>query len=244
MKNNKPQIHTRREDSKQQTPSKHEKYGYIYLVKSPASNELTVCAFHRKLKKDERVVYPSRFGLDYGIIAGSAMEIGQYQPGSVECHGARLHGDCVNKAEDEENDLLASSDELGIDIPKENLPLHNSEEAEDVEFEKDMVEITGEIDWIDHIVTEEDTRKHDELSMQEDDALRLCREKIAAHGLDMKLVNAHYLFGEPKIIFFFTSANRVDFRELVRDLVSIFRIRIELRQIGVRDESRVLGGLA
>ncbi|MFA7396307.1 MAG: regulatory iron-sulfur-containing complex subunit RicT, partial [Sphaerochaetaceae bacterium] len=55
---------------------------------------------------------------------------------------------------------------------------------------------------------------------------------------------AHYLFGDPKIIFFFTAANRVDFRELVKDLVSIFRIRIELRQIGVRDESRLLGGLA
>ena len=80
--------------------------------------------------------------------------------------------------------------------------------------------------------------------MQEDEALILCREKIVAHKLDMKLVSAHYLFGEPKIIFFFTSANRVDFRELVRDLVSVFRIRIELRQIGVRDESRVLGGLA
>jgi cell fate regulator YaaT (PSP1 superfamily) len=77
----------------------------------------------------------------------------------------------------------------------------------------------------------------------EEEALTMCREKVEQHKLDMKLVSAHYIFGDPKILFFFTADNRVDFRELVKDLVTIFKIRIELRQIGVRDESRLLGGL-
>src|SRR6056297_349616 len=79
---------------------------------------------------------------------------------------------------------------------------------------------------------------------KEAEALEVCREKIKSHKLDMKLVAAHYLVDEPEILFFFTADARVAFRELVKDLVSVFKMRIELRQIGVRDESRVLGGLA
>ena len=71
----------------------------------------------------------------------------------------------------------------------------------------------------------------------------IVKEKVALHKLDMKLVETHFLFDEPKALFFFSSDNRVDFRELVKDLVSIFKMRIELRQIGVRDESRITGGL-
>ncbi len=74
-------------------------------------------------------------------------------------------------------------------------------------------------------------------------AFQVCRDKIAERGLDMKLVSAHYLVGEPKILFYFTAEERVDFRELVKDLVGVFKMRIELRQIGVRDEARVVGGV-
>ena len=77
---------------------------------------------------------------------------------------------------------------------------------------------------------------------REKEAFDLCRRKIDHHQLDMKLVSVHFILDEPKIVFFFTSDNRVDFRELVKDLVSVFHLRIELRQIGVRDESRVVGG--
>lgn len=80
--------------------------------------------------------------------------------------------------------------------------------------------------------------------VKEKEAVRVCREKVAEHKLDMKLVSAHYLPDESKILFFFTADARVDFRNLVKDLVAIFKMRIELRQIGVRDESRVLGGIA
>ncbi|PTM54846.1 PSP1 domain-containing protein [Desmospora activa] len=75
------------------------------------------------------------------------------------------------------------------------------------------------------------------------DALKLCGEKVSQHGLEMKLVDAEYTFDRNKIIFYFTADGRVDFRELVRDLASVFRTRIELRQIGVRDEAKMLGGI-
>ena len=88
-----------------------------------------------------------------------------------------------------------------------------------------------------------DLSRADENDMREERAHELCREKIDARGLDMKLVSAHYLLDEQKILFLFTAENRVDFRELVKDLVGAFKMRIELRQIGVRDEARVIGGL-
>ena len=73
--------------------------------------------------------------------------------------------------------------------------------------------------------------------------LRFVKKKIAAHNLEMKLVDVEYTFDNNKILFYFTADGRVDFRELVKDLASVFRTRIELRQIGVRDEAKMLGGL-
>ena len=96
---------------------------------------------------------------------------------------------------------------------------------------------------IERIATTEDLSKAASHAQLEDDAYNVCKEKIDAHKLEMKLVSVHYLLEEPKILFFFTAESRVDFRELVKDLVSVFKTRIELRQIGVRDESRVVGGL-
>ncbi|MEG1857761.1 MAG: regulatory iron-sulfur-containing complex subunit RicT, partial [Pseudoflavonifractor sp.] len=78
---------------------------------------------------------------------------------------------------------------------------------------------------------------------KEADAFRICQEKILQHGLDMKLVEVEFSFEGNKVLFFFTSEGRVDFRNLVKDLAGIFHARIELRQIGVRDEAKMLGGL-
>lgn len=89
---------------------------------------------------------------------------------------------------------------------------------------------------------EEDARRNEENHRREAAALTVCAEKIAAHGLDMKLVGSSYTFDNTKLIFYFTAAGRVDFRELVKDLASVFRTRIELRQIGIRDEAKMLGG--
>ena len=91
--------------------------------------------------------------------------------------------------------------------------------------------------------TKEDTVRNTENRVKEAEALKVCAEKIAAHKLDMNLVDAQYTFDNSKLLFYFTAEGRVDFRELVRDLAGLFRTRIELRQIGIRDESRLIGGL-
>ena len=96
---------------------------------------------------------------------------------------------------------------------------------------------------IDRKANDDDLKKYRELASRETEAFATFKEKVAAHKLDMKLVAVHFLLEESKALFFFSSDNRVDFRELVKDLVSVFKMRIELRQIGVRDESRITGGL-
>lgn len=96
---------------------------------------------------------------------------------------------------------------------------------------------------IDRKATKEDLKKAEELKQKEIDAFKVFKEKVAYHKLDMKLISTHFLVDEQKALFFFSADNRVDFRELVKDLVSVFKMRIELRQVGVRDESRITGGL-
>ena len=96
---------------------------------------------------------------------------------------------------------------------------------------------------IDRKATERDMQRSAELREKEKQAESVFREKVSLHHLDMKLITVHFLLDEQKALFFFSSENRVDFRELVKDLVSVFKMRIELRQIGVRDESRITGGL-
>ena len=93
------------------------------------------------------------------------------------------------------------------------------------------------------VATEEDVRRADYNEKREAEAFRICQEKVAKHKLEMKLVSVEYTFDNSKIIFYFTANGRVDFRELVKDLAGVFKTRIELRQIGVRDEAKMLGGL-
>ena len=93
------------------------------------------------------------------------------------------------------------------------------------------------------IATPDDIKRVEENHKKEKSAQKICEEKIAKHKLEMKLVNVEYTFDNNKIIFYFTADGRVDFRALVKDLASVFRTRIELRQIGVRDEAKMIGGL-
>lgn len=93
------------------------------------------------------------------------------------------------------------------------------------------------------IATEEDKRHEAENNEKQKEAFKICREKIKKHGLEMKLIGCEYTFDNSKVLFYFTADGRVDFRELVKDLASVFRTRIELRQVGVRDETKILGGL-
>lgn len=93
------------------------------------------------------------------------------------------------------------------------------------------------------IATDKDMKILEQNKIKEASAVKICQEKILAHKLDMKLVDVECTFDNNKLLFYFTAESRVDFRELVKDLASVFRTRIELRQIGVRDEAKMLGGL-
>ncbi len=93
------------------------------------------------------------------------------------------------------------------------------------------------------VASRQDIEHNKENKKKEDEAFSVCLEKIAAHGLDMKLVEVQFTFDNSKLLFYFTSSGRVDFRELVKDLAAVFRTRIELRQIGIRDEAKLMGGL-
>ena len=93
------------------------------------------------------------------------------------------------------------------------------------------------------VATERDDEQEKQNREKEKEAFKICQEKIRKHGLDMKLIDAEYTFDNNKVLFYFTADGRIDFRELVKDLASVFRTRIELRQIGVRDETKILGGI-
>lgn len=114
---------------------------------------------------------------------------------------------------------------------------HGVKEVEDEEVVQPLKPII-------RIATQKDTEFYESCQAKKPAAMRTCKEKIAARGLEMKLVDCEYAFDGSKIVFYFTAAERVDFRELVKDLASAFKNRIELRQVGTRDETKYLGGIA
>ena len=93
------------------------------------------------------------------------------------------------------------------------------------------------------VATKYDDEREKYNRKRERDAFKICQKKIREHGLEMKLIDAEYTFDNNKVLFYFTADGRIDFRQLVKDLASIFKTRIELRQIGVRDETKILGGI-
>ena len=104
-------------------------------------------------------------------------------------------------------------------------------------------EIVPPLKKILRIATAEDDKQIQINKEKEKEAMKLCQEKIEKHKLDMKLIDVEYTFDHNKVLFYFSAEGRIDFRELVRDLASVFKTRIELRQIGVRDEAKMMGGL-
>ena len=104
-------------------------------------------------------------------------------------------------------------------------------------------EIVAQLRPLLRIATPEDIAHNEENCKKEKEALVICQQKIQSHKLEMKLIDAQYAFDNSKLLFYFTADGRVDFRELVKDLASVFRTRIELRQIGIRDEAKLLGGI-
>lgn len=103
--------------------------------------------------------------------------------------------------------------------------------------------ITQPLKSVIRIATKEDIKAEEENRTKEKEAFKICLEKIRKHELQMKLINAEYTFDNNKLLFYFTADGRIDFRELVKDLAAVFRTRIELRQIGVRDETKIRGGI-
>ncbi|MEA4846442.1 MAG: stage 0 sporulation family protein, partial [Clostridiaceae bacterium] len=104
-------------------------------------------------------------------------------------------------------------------------------------------EIIAPLKKVLRIATEEDNRVYESNKLKEKEAFNICLQKINHHNLGMKLIDVEYTFDNNKIIFYFTADGRVDFRELVKDLASVFKTRIELRQIGVRDEAKMISGI-
>ena len=109
--------------------------------------------------------------------------------------------------------------------------------------EVDESEIVSPLKKIIRKASEQDKAQHEENIKKKEKALQICQEKIDKHGLVMKLIDVEYTFDNSKVIFYFTADGRVDFRELVKDLAAVFKMRIELRQIGVRDEAKMMGGI-
>ncbi|ADK13232.1 MULTISPECIES: PSP1 domain-containing protein [Clostridium] len=136
-----------------------------------------------------------------------------------------------------------------LNIKRENSVI--VETARGIEFGECVIEpkdiresdIVSPLKSVLRIATEEDIQKYNENKEKEKKAFDICIEKIQQHELNMKLIDVEYTFDNNKVIFYFIADGRVDFRELVKDLASIFRTRIELRQIGVRDEAKMIGGL-
>ena len=112
------------------------------------------------------------------------------------------------------------------------------------EREVEDKEVVQPLKPIIRIATQRDKEFYAACEAKKPQTMQVCKEKIAKHGLEMKLIDCEYTFDGTKIVFYFTSAGRVDFRELVKDLASVFHIRIELRQVGTRDETKYLGGIA
>ncbi len=203
---------------------------YVYAIKNPSYNDICLGAWDSVIYAGTPVVYDTKFGLDLGIVVGPApMMRNGYNPGSTDPSGA-----CLS---------FGASDGVGCEGSENE---HQCLSCFGCQSGREPVKskVDGDVLWIDHLATPSEMAKYEENKRGEDTALEVCREKIVKHKLNMKLISAHFLLGESKVIFFFTSEERVDFRELVKDLVSVFRMRIELRQVGVRDEARLVGGLS
>lgn len=209
-----------------------EEEAYVYVVKNPSYNDICLAAWDSIIYSGTPVVYETRYGLDLGFVVGPAPDsLSPYQGGCNSVRGACLHFGSGDSAED---------------YSEQDSDVHQCEYCSGCQIARTPVKIKvdGDVLWLDHLATPSEMAKYNENTAKEENALALCREKVIRHGLSMKLIAAHFLLGEQKVIFFFTADERVDFRELVKDLVAVFKMRIELRQIGVRDESRLIGGLS
>ena len=132
-----------------------------------------------------------------------------------------------------EGDHVIVETARGVEYGKVVLPPRNIKEEEVIHPLKEVI----------RVATKEDDERETQNRIKEKEAFKICQKKIREHGLEMKLIDAEYTFDNNKVLFYFTADGRIDFRQLVKDLAAIFKTRIELRQIGVRDETKILGGI-
>ncbi len=197
---------------------------YVYVVKNTSYNDKMLAAWDSQLYVGTQVVYETKYGLDLGVVIGPAPTgVKGYVPGDANVTGACIHFGDGKEGSEEKGEGCPRC--IGTRTPKK-------------------VRVSGDVTWLDHLATPAEINRARENASREEYALVICREKVQKHKLEMKLISAHFLLGEPKVIFFFYADGRVDFRDLVKDLVSVFKMRIELRQVGDRDEASMLGGLS
>ncbi len=214
-----------------QEKENEDEYAYVYAVKNPSYNDISLCAWDSILYPGTPVIYETKYGQDLGIIVGEAPHSSSsYTPGCDEIRGACLHFGSEDDDYEENEDPNIHPCMSCFGCQRNKTP--------------EKIKVTGKVSYIDHLATPSEMAKYHENEVKVADAIIVCREKIKKHKLNMKLISAHFLITEPKVIFFFISEERVDFRQLVKELVSIFKMRIELRQVGVRDESKLIGGLS
>jgi cell fate regulator YaaT (PSP1 superfamily) len=224
----------------------------LYRIKAPHSNE-TFYAYFPQGANGAAGPAPDGAAAE-GAVAEGAVAEGAAAEGAVAEEAVAEGAVAVRDAADDReayvdadaDDAAAVKAAMGL-IEKRRMVVVPTRYGRDVcELQGVVVEPgqvgKDEIVPIERIATEEDLRKAEGNREREKKAFETCKQKIAARNLPMKLVSAHYLLEEPKVLFYFSAESRVDFRELVKDLVAVFKIRIELRQIGVRDEARVTGG--
>ena len=157
----------------------------------------------------------------------------------TEVISVRFRGGCKNYYFDPKGHAVKMGDQVIVETaqgPEFATCTEGNHEVEDSAIVKPLSPML-------RMATDSDRRTVEQNKKRESEAFDICEKKIAAHGLEMKLVEAEYTLDRSKIMFYFTADGRVDFRELVKDLAGIFHTRIELRQIGVRDESKMIGGL-
>jgi cell fate regulator YaaT (PSP1 superfamily) len=211
----------------------------LYRIKSTHSNETFYAYFPKSKAEPPAPAEPAAKAAEDEPLEGAAAEAGQAGDLPLEDPGAEDGPAEEGAAEGARGKGQEFRGRTMVVVP--------------TRYGRDVCELQGvmenpgqvgkdEIVPIERIATEEDLRKVAANRERENKAFETCRQKIASRNLPMKLVSAHYLLEEPKVLFYFSAESRVDFRELVKDLVAVFKIRIELRQIGVRDEARVTGG--
>jgi cell fate regulator YaaT (PSP1 superfamily) len=234
--------------------------GPIYRIRATHSNETFYAYFDGPIPAPAAPAAPAEPAEPAAAMDEPRTEIGDAVPAAEEAPAPEAQageeavpagGEAVEAAESAEAAEPAEPAESAEAVP--GAIRSRTMVVVPTRYGRDLCELQGpvldlgsigrdEVVKIERVATEDDLRKAEANKERERKAFDACRQKIASRNLPMKLVSAHYLLEEPKVLFYFSAESRVDFRELVKDLVAVFKMRIELRQIGVRDEARVTGG--